>query len=271
MIKFVGLDLDGTLLNEKHEISNENKEIIDNLKQLGIKVVLASGREIESMIWASNELGLDTPLIALNGAIVTDNTGEKILFDKSLNLNKIKDLFIDLYNDGRFMLIFFKDEVIATDNNDDYYNLFIKYSNVIPRRVNDVVKYLEDNNLWNLVYKIIFSDEEEVLINLRDDIKEKLDEDYTLTFSMPFYLELYDSHVSKGNALDFVAKMYDIKSDEIMAIGDGENDLSMIELAEVGIAMENAPDYIKERANYVTSSNIDNGVFHAIKKFVYNE
>ncbi len=271
MIKLVGLDLDGTLLNDNHVISNENKEIIDNLKELGIKVVLASGREIESMIWASSELGLDTPLIALNGAIVTDNKGEKILFGKSLNLKKIKDLFIDLYNDGRFMLIFFKDEVIATDNNDDYYNLFIKYSNVIPKRVNNVVKYLDDNNLWDSVYKIIFSDEEEVLVDLRDDLKDKLDEDYTLTFSMPFYLELNDSHVSKGNALEFVAKMYGIKSDEIMAIGDGENDLSMIEFAKVGIAMENAPDYIKERANYVTRSNMDNGVFHAIKKFIYNE
>jgi Predicted hydrolases of the HAD superfamily len=65
--------------------------------------------------------------------------------------------------------------------------------------------------------------------------------------------------------------MYGIKSDEIMAIGDGENDLSMIEFAKVGIAMENAPDYIKERANYVTRSNMDNGVFHAIKKIIYNE
>lgn len=271
MIKLVGLDLDGTLLNDNHEISDENKVIIENLKELEVKVVLASGREIESMIWASNELKLDTPLIALNGAIVTDNKGENVLFDKPLNLKKIKDLFIDLYDNGRFMLIFFKDEVIATDNNDEYYNIFTKYSNVIPRRVNNVVKYLDDNNLWNSVYKIIFSDEEEVLIKLRDDLKGKIDEEYTLAFSMPFYLELYDSNVSKGKALEYVANMYGIRNDEIMAIGDGENDLSMIEFAKIGIAMDNAPDFIKERANYVTSSNIENGVFHAIKKFIYNE
>ncbi|MBC7087976.1 MAG: HAD family phosphatase [Tissierellales bacterium] len=271
MIKLVGLDLDGTLLNDEHKISNENKAIIDSLKELGVKVVLASGREVESMIWASNELKLDTPLIALNGAIVTDNKGEKIIFDKPLNLIKIKDLFIDLYNNGRFMLIFFKDEVIATDNNDDYFNLFIKYSNVIPKRVNNVVKYLDDNNLWDSVYKIIFSDEEEVLIKLRDDLSGKIDDDYNLTFSMPFYLELYDSNVSKGIALEFVANIYGINNEEIMAIGDGENDLSMIEFAKIGIAMENAPDFIKERANYITSSNIENGVFHAIKKFIYNE
>ncbi len=271
MFRLVGLDLDGTLLNDNHEISNENKVIIDNLKELGVKVVLASGREIESMIWASNELKLDTPLIALNGAIVTDNKGENVLFGKSLNLKKIKDLFIDLYDSGRFMLIFFKDEVIATDNNDEYYNIFTKYSNVIPRRVNNVVKYLDDNNLWNSVYKIIFSDEEEVLIKLRDDLSGKIDEEYTLAFSMPFYLELYDSNVSKGKALEYVANMYGIRNDEIMAIGDGENDLSMIEFAKIGIAMDNAPDFIKERANYVTSSNIENGVFHAIKKFIYNE
>ncbi|NMR85439.1 HAD-IIB family hydrolase, partial [Vibrio parahaemolyticus] len=132
-------------------------------------------------------------------------------------------------------------EVIATDNNDDYYNLFIKYSNVIPRRVNNVVKYLDDNNLWDSVYKIIFSDEEEVLIKLRDDLSGKLDDDYNLTFSMPFYLELYDSNVSKGIALEFVANIYGINNEEIMAIGDGENDLSMIEFAKIGIAMENAP------------------------------
>ena len=89
----------------------------------------------------------------------------------------------------------------------------------------------------------------------------------SMEFSLPFFLEIFNLNTSKANALNKLEKMFDIKKEEMIAIGDGENDISMIEYAGVGVAMENALDNIKNKADYITLLNDEDGVSHVIRKF----
>jgi hydroxymethylpyrimidine pyrophosphatase-like HAD family hydrolase len=88
-----------------------------------------------------------------------------------------------------------------------------------------------------------------------------------MEFSLPIFLEIYNSKVSKGDALHKLCEILDLQRNEIVAVGDGENDLSMIQYAGLGVAMENATDILKKEANYITLSNDNNGISHVIQKF----
>ena len=115
------------------------------------------------------------------------------------------------------------------------------------------------------------SDDREKLKQIRDLLQEKYGDQLNIVFSKPFFLEATDKNASKGTALLKVAEMYGIKPQEVIAIGDSENDISMIRNAGLGIAVANAKERIKKEADFVTLSNNESGVAYAINKFIFNE
>ena len=118
--------------------------------------------------------------------------------------------------------------------------------------------------------KVMMIDEPAILDQAIARIPQEVKEKYTVLKSAPYFLEILDKRVNKGTGVKSLADVLDIKPEEIMAIGDQENDIAMIEYAGVGVAMDNAIPSVKEVANFVTKSNLEDGVAFAIEKYVLN-
>ena len=117
--------------------------------------------------------------------------------------------------------------------------------------------------------KIILADEEKTIDEIQTKIPLELNNRYNIVRSTPYFLEFLPNHVSKGNAIKILTQILNIDTDEIMVIGDEENDLSMFCCAKIKVAMKNANLQIKKRANFITESNNNSGVARAIEKFVF--
>lgn len=151
------------------------------------------------------------------------------------------------------------------------------YVNELNERVNDYKQLskveaikIEDEEeiIQNGITKILWYDEVEKINYFQSVLNNKLGEGVTYCTSKPIFLEFFDKRVSKAVAMEKIGEYLGIKRDEMIAIGDGFNDLSMIEYAGLGVAMENAPDEIKAIANYVTLSNDNDGVGYVLDEFI---
>ncbi len=263
MYKLLALDLDGTLLGKENQISQRVKRNIKELKNKGIKVVLASGREPTSVSKFAKELELNEYIIALNGAIVTDVDVKEIMFRKDIAAEISKDVIHISEENGIQNVLFIEDRIYSSKKS-DYLDLFCEYAH---EPVNIVGK-LSDFYSNQKVGKIILVDEHDILKKAKDKIEEKFHRKVNVDFSKPFFLEIYNFKTSKGTMLSKIADSYGINREEIIAIGDGENDISMIEYAGLGVAMGNALDAVKERADFVTYTNLEDGVNYVIEKYL---
>lgn len=256
----IGIDLDGTLLNEQKTISAYNKSILKQLQNEGHKIVLATGRSYVGAINYHRELGLDTPLVTLNGAVTFHLDGNKdaILMNNEL----VKAIYNDLNHLFVAMLVNGTDKVYA-ENTDKKLEKLFNGENA------DVIHTFDVNKLDDVVNMI-------VIINEKD--REKFELYFSnLTIKPRFWvtnkgLSFYDLHVtnvSKASALKNVLKLYNLSADNLITFGDALNDLEMIKLAKNGVAMKNGLTTLKDAAKHITENDNDNdGVGVFLEKFI---
>ncbi|MBU5439091.1 Cof-type HAD-IIB family hydrolase [Tissierella sp. MSJ-40] len=271
MYKILALDLDGTLLNKKHEVSAKNREMIEKIKEKGIKIILLSGREPGSVKYYSEQLGLEEILSGFNGGIITDNKGEKIYFNQCLQEELAKETIFLSEKMNMCNVVFIGNKLYTQDKKDSRFKTFEKYTLVSIEEVGCLSTFLEKNKLWSNINKILLTDDNKILNECKDILEEKVDNGLTMQFSLPFFLEIFSKDISKGGALEEISKLYKVNKEEIIAIGDGENDITMIQYAGLGVAMDNAPENVKEIADFITLSNEEDGVSSVIKKFIVNK
>ncbi len=270
MFKLVALDMDGTLLNSRHEISAENKEVIKACIEKDVKFVLISGREIESIKHYSDILGLDTYLTGYNGSLITNNDGDKVVFSNTLNPRLVKTVIEEAYKANKFIIVFLQDGILVSDNSSKWYKNYLDFTIANPTVVDDLLLYLDEKDKWDEINKICLSDDHKELIAFKGAIEPRVKEEFTLLFSLPFFLEVFNSDVSKGLALEKLAHYYGVNREEVLAIGDGENDISMIKFAGLGVAMGNSNQLVRDSADFTSLTNDKNGVAFVLKKFLLN-
>ncbi len=268
-IKLIAIDMDGTLLNKNNDLSDRNKDAIRRAKNKGIEIVIATGRVLKSAEYYAKELELSSYIAACNGAIVVDDNSKKII-DKPLSLEKVnevtnlglkEDLYFHFYNEDTFFTKTYVKEVV------DYYNSStgkFRGQSVSINLYDDLSEVI--NNRQLNVYKIIFIDESTDKLT---DFRNKLSDIKGLALSSSWdnNIEVMESGVSKGLAIKELSEKLGISRREIMAIGDNENDLSMIEFAGLGVAMGNASDLLKGKADFISDTNDNDGVAVAIERF----
>lgn len=272
--KMVCIDMDGTLLNSRKKISDESKNAIKKIYDKGVEVVVTTGRIYNNAEYYSNLLGVKSPVIAANGAIVKSKVDSKILYENPINIEECIKL-IDLLYEMKLLFHFYTTDGIFCNNaltkmatkaymtkQVGHESLKINY-HVIKSKEKWKEFFKENNN--KITKCIIFSISPEQIVKCKERLKCL--EGIVYFGAGKRSIEVNNRGVSKGNAVRALAQKYGIKRDEIICIGDNENDLSMIEYAGVGIAMGNAIDSVKEIADYITSSNDDNGVAKALVKF----
>jgi Cof subfamily protein (haloacid dehalogenase superfamily) len=262
-IKLVAVDCDDTLLDKDLSISQENYRAITEAAARGVMVTLATGRMFQSCLPYAEHLDLKGPLIVYNGALVKDRRGnvwscQTIPKDIALEIAHLAMLHRLCLN------VYVQDRLYVSSLNEmvDYY---VSVANVTPHVVGDLAAFIQDSDEPT---KLLFVDEEERIAALAVLIRQGFSEVLEITSSKSRFLELMSKGVSKGEALLRVSKALGFSKDEIMAIGDSHNDLSMLQVAGIGVAVGNAVSELKEIADYVSLPHDYAGVAHAIDKFV---
>ncbi|WP_234118752.1 Cof-type HAD-IIB family hydrolase [Clostridium hydrogenum] len=277
--KLVCIDMDGTLLNSKKRVSDFNKSAIKKAHELGAQIVITTGRVYENAEFYSNLIGVKSPVIASNGAIIKEKCTNEIIYKRPIGIEILKDI-VSICNKYR---------VKANFNTHNSFICGSKFTYVLINKLFLKSMKLSSNGKLNLEY---FKDGHELMKKLEekyDDIikceiihisakkisalKKELQglEDIEVVSSSTNNIEITAKHVSKGKAVEALAKYYKIQREEIICIGDSENDLSMIEYAGLGVAMGNAREFIKDKADYVTDTNNNDGVGKVIDKFILKE
>ncbi|GAA5103297.1 sugar-phosphatase [Wohlfahrtiimonas larvae] len=266
-IKLIAIDLDGTLLNEQHIVSDRVKQSIQYAQDKGVQVVLASGRPYSGMAPILHDLGIYNDknyVITNNGAMIRDITTGEIVYDNVLSYEdylKIEALSREL---NVFMHVA-SDQCIYTANREiGRYTAYEAYLSNIPL----FYKPLEEMNEEIYYSKCMLSDEPELLASIEKKIPAKFYEDYEVFKSASFYLEFLRKNSTKGYALQKIATELNLKSSEMMCMGDHENDFSMFKVADTKIAMGNGIDLLKEHATFITETNQKDGVAIAIEKYI---
>lgn len=266
-IKLIAIDIDGTLVNSQKKLTEKVKRTINQATKNNIKVVLCTGRPISGVRKLLKELDLDNQdnqyVICFGGAVVQTTAG-KIISSQPITYQN----YLELEKLARKLNLHFhaisEDRIYTANRDIGYYTV---YESTL---VSLGISYRTPAEMSNIrLIKAMFIDDQVILDKALSNWEPfaKLENNLVFTKSAPFYLEANAKGVNKGNALSKLGAVLGITSTEIMAIGDEQNDLSMIKYAGTGVAMGNAIGKIKEMANVITDDNDHDGVATAIEKY----
>ncbi|SCC14694.1 sugar-phosphatase [Kosakonia oryziphila] len=268
-IKLIAIDMDGTLLLPNHTISPAVKNAIAAARQRGIHVVLTTGRPYAGVHSYMKELHMEREgdyCITYNGALVQNASDGSAVAQTALSYDDYRYLEKLSREVGSHFHALDRNTLYTANRDISYYTVHESYVATIPlvfceaEKMDPAMQFL----------KVMMIDDPVILDQAIARIPQEVKEKYTVLKSAPYYLEILDKRVNKGTGVKSLAEALNIKQDEIMAIGDQENDIAMIEYAGVGVAMDNAIPLVKEVANVVTKSNLEDGVAYIIEKFALN-
>lgn len=263
--KMIVLDLDDTLLRDDHTISERTKKALMDAQELGVKVVLASGRPTYAMLDIAKELHLEeygSYILSFNGAKIINCKTDEELFSSTLppetahhlyEVSRREDVWIHTY----------VGDTIVTEANNQYTDIESEITGLPIEEVGSFTDAVDEP-----VVKILMVEAPERLIGLEKKLQAEFAGKLSVMRSKPFFLEFTEAGVTKGTSLDYLIQKLDIKREEVIAMGDSYNDQAMIEFAGLGVAMGNAPDDIKAIADYVTDTNMNDGVAKVVEEFV---
>ncbi|HEX9061951.1 MAG TPA: Cof-type HAD-IIB family hydrolase [Clostridia bacterium] len=263
--KLVAIDMDGTLLTPDLKISKRTVKTISNVIENKVMVTLSTGRMYSAALPLANELQLDVPIITCNGALTKCSRTGKVYDMKTISENLYIEILNYLRDAGLSASVYDNDEIFIEKNSENL-DIHADIDYAKPK----IVENLE-SVYSNSIIKILFSSRDKSKLKYHTHkLYEAYEDKLNFYFSLPHFVEIVNKSANKKNALESLSKSLSIKRAEIIAIGDNFNDLDMIQYAGLGVAMGNAPDYLKEEADYVTSSNDEDGVRHVLEKFILN-
>lgn len=269
MYKLISIDMDGTLLNSQGKLSNENIFAIKNAINKGVKIVFTTGRGIRAIVEFINEVGLgnrEEYAITNNGVSLYNTKTLKCLKANLVSGNDLKTLCNTGIELGAKLHIYdFNTEgcIVLEDNE------FTQFE----RKHIGMPVFIEPNFCENIddskkVFKVLYLGKEDKINEIQKNVPSFIHEKFAVVRSLPVALELFHKECNKGNAVRDLANMFNISREEIISIGDQQNDFEMIKFAGLGVAMGNAIDEIKNVADYITDTNDNNGVAKVINEFV---
>ena len=268
-IKLIGIDFDGTLLNDKKEIPALNVEMIKRATEKGVMIALTTGRPINDVTQGYHrQLGIfkpGHPFIAYNGAAVMDITNGDFIIKHELGLSEVKEIFAHAEKYNAVCYAYRNDALLYNFLNDYIWE---------EKIFNDTIfKPIDLNALTDdfKCFKVMFAESPELLDRMEKEMPEELKNKYTILRSLDHFLEFIPKSADKWTALKSVGELYGIKEDEIMAIGDSMNDYSF-KNAKFSVAMVNAVPGIKEAFKYQTTlNNNEGGVGQIIRDMVLTD
>lgn len=269
-IKLIAIDMDGTLLDSKGEISEENKKTIRAAQENGVVVAICTGRFSENASMVIDDAGLFCPVVALNGAAFSLEPFSNPIVKNMMEAKTVKAVFDILEKHKADYFMFLPKKVITRRIGDAHHS---ELSQGQRLREKCGVIYLQGyeaakENAENQIYKFFVYNKHNScdLEALKEELTD-VEGIYT-TCSGKNSVEIMPLGVDKGLGIEMLCRHFSVSMRDCMAIGDYDNDLSMIERAGLGVAMENSIDELKKKSKFVTLNNDLDGVAHAIRTFV---
>ena len=260
------VDMDDTLLTDNHEISRENKEMLLRAQEMGVYVVLASGRPTSAMIEFAKELQCDVNnsfMISFNGSVITDLKENKIIFEHSLTKEQIHSLY-DFSQQNNTHIITYIDGQIISERHSEYIDI---EKNITGLKLN-IVSSFKDKVTTSAV-KCILLEEPEYLKGVESVLKAAMP-DLSICMSKPFFLEAAPNGIDKGASIKILAEKLNIQQTEIIAVGNAGNDLTMVQYAGLGVWVDNVDAELRHHADVIVASNNNHGVAEVVRRFILN-
>lgn len=261
------LDLDGTLTNSKKEITKPTLEALIEIQEAGRKVVLASGRPTCGVLPLADQLHLErygSYILSFNGARITDCRSGEVIYNRTLPKDVIPTIY-EIASKHPVDILGYTPDVTLSGLQTNQYSQLEANINKIP--LTPVPNFCElvskqDNN------KFLITGEPDVIAKLKDEMISRFRGLLNIYCSEPFFLEIMPQNIDKAYSLQKLLCAIGLNADRMICCGDGYNDLTMIEYAGLGVAMENAQPIVREKADFITKSNDDDGILYVIDKFM---
>lgn len=267
MYKIVALDLDGTLTDSHKNLPEKNRNAILEAQSKGVRIALVSGRPRYGIQPIADELNLKDNggfVLAFNGGVAIDCASGSVISSMSISEDLLPDLYADsIQNDA--VILSYDNDAIVSESDSDSYILKEAYLNRMPiRKVSSFVEHFN-----HPVPKCLIVGEPNRLAETERVLAQKYEDRLNVFRSEPYFLEIVPLGIDKSKALSKLLSKLGLSREELVAMGDGYNDLSMIEYAGLGVAMANAQDVVKAAADVVTArTNDEAGVEEALRKYV---
>lgn len=268
--KLLVLDVDGTLLNDEREISKRTLAALLKVQQMGVRIVLASGRPTYGLMPLAKTLELGNYggfVLSYNGCQIIKAQNGEILFERRINPEMLPYLEKKAHKNG-FAIFTYHDDTLITDSPD---NEYIKNEALL----NNLKIIREDEFSTAIDFApckcMLVSDKEKALIGLEQHWEKRLAGTLDAFRSEPYFLEVVPCGVNKANTLGALLEHLGVTREEVIAVGDGVCDVTMLQLAGMGVAMGHSQDSVKVCADYVTASNEEDGVALAVEKLILAE
>ncbi|OOF83408.1 HAD family hydrolase [Rodentibacter ratti] len=264
--KVVAFDLDGTLLNSDGNILPENKLAIQFAINKGIKVLLVTGRHHTAVKPYYHELGLDTPIICCNGTYVYDVATDSTPFANPLSKQQAQLIYDVAEKHHCHLLMYSRDSMNYAQLN-PHMEKFLKWVETCPENVRpdvrkvDSIQEVIDHH--NPIWKCVISAENKAIMN--NVVNELPISQFSCEWSWVDRVDIANAGNTKGGRLLALLKEWGIDPQEVIAFGDNHNDISMLSVVGLGVAMGNAEEEVKSQAKQVTTSNNENGIAQVLK------
>ncbi len=261
-LRLVAIDLDDTLLRPDRTISQRVKRALRAVQAQGCMVTLATGRMYRSARPYAEELELDVPLITYQGALVKTSRTEETLWSVSLLPEVLKPLLCWLEQAGVQIYLYAEDDLYVAELNQIALD-YARFTRVDVQAVGKLSRF----PLSAATKVVAVADPDHLRDHLQPLAKREFGDRLTINRSRPHFLEFGHPQATKSQALAFLATRLGIGREQVMAIGDGENDLDMLRYAGVGVAMGNSEPAALAVADFVTKSNDEDGVAVALEHY----
>ncbi len=267
--RLLAVDLDDTLLNSSSQISARNREAIREAADAGIEFLIVTGRMFRTSVGFLEQLGFvdDCPLINYHGALVKKARSRETLLHRPIPNQLAVQVLEEAEKTDYHVSVFIEDDLYIREEN-EYSRYYQSFSGIELQPVGKLSTFLQKNGSSPTKMSIIRWD------GTIDDIEESLRISFTdqlaILQSRPYFLEITDRLATKGQTLNWYTKQRGIKPEEVIAVGDGPNDLDMLAFAGLGVAVANARPEVKKVADVITASNDDDGVAAIIESYIFN-
>ena len=265
-IKMLVLDIDGTLTNSQKEITLETKKAIHAIQERGHKVMLASGRPTPGMKRYAEELELEKYggyLLSFNGGRIINCRSGEIVYQQMFPAVLIPKIYHFAKRHDCGLITYYGEKILLATRMDDYIALESRINQMKMMEVEDFLGFIDFD-----VNKLLMTAPPDKAEQYEKELNEKYGDIISVYRSEPFFIELMPKGIDKASSIDRMLSTVGMTRENTICCGDGFNDMTMIEYAGVGVAMANAQEKVKEKADYITDSNDEDGIVKVIDKFI---
>ncbi len=260
----IALDVDGTLITDEYKLTSRTKEAVRKAAEGGSRIVLCTGRGAISTLPLLEELGLTGTVITHNGASTIDSVTRSVIHEFSYPVSEVESLIRYCRAHGIHFDVNTAFELYVDEISEEVKQIYAKYY-ATPTAVGDVMQVREP------IAKFCIAARAHEMDQILTDWPTIGNENLQCIRSGNYYLDIIHPSANKGSALKVLADKLGIPSQRVMAIGNYDNDIEMLEFAGLGIAMSNSPDNVKRSAREMTLSNNEEGVALALEKYCIDE